>query len=201
MNDERIRRGSYRLSWLLRHGANEVGLAMDAAGWAAVPDVLAETRLDRRELEAVVARNDKRRLQLVGDRVRACQGHSRDGVPVTLDALESSWFRFAGADRIWHGTGLGALEGIAARGIEPSARTHVHLAEGLESKVGKRAKVQVMLAVSVARLVAQGVEVWQAPNGVVLARRVPVAAIEGAHPTSRKAHSWARNARGPFGWL
>lgn len=201
MNSEAVKRSSKTLSWLLRHGAEEARLAMDPAGWVAVADVLAHLRIDRRTLEAVVAENDKRRLELVGERVRACQGHSREGVPVTLEALEASWRPYAGGPRVWHGTALEALTGIGARGIEPSARTHVHLAEALDSRVGKRAKVQVMLAVSVERMTELSAPLFVAPNGVILTRRVPVAAIEGVVATSRKARARARAGDGPFPWL
>ena len=64
-------RVSRRLSWLLRHGAGAVGLDMDAAGWVPVAQVLAAPRISRAELEAAVRTNDKGRLQLAGDRVRA----------------------------------------------------------------------------------------------------------------------------------
>src|SRR5688572_11142619 len=106
-------RVSKRLSWLLRHGANEVGLAMDAAGWAAVEDVLALARIDRTALERVVRDNGKGRLELAGDRVRACQGHSLAGTPVTADALEASWERVVGrTDPLFHGTRRAVVEAI-----------------------------------------------------------------------------------------
>ena len=68
---------SKHLSWLLRHGAVEAGLAMDPAGWADVADVLARTKMTRAQLEEAVRTNTKGRLQQEGDRVRACQGHSQ----------------------------------------------------------------------------------------------------------------------------
>ena len=84
-------RQSKKLSWLLRHGAQQAGLAMDEAGWAAVPDVLRIARMSHRQLRTCVAENNKKRLQLEGDRVRCTQGHSLDGMPVTLEGLEASW--------------------------------------------------------------------------------------------------------------
>ena len=85
MNTKNDIRRSKKLSWLLRHGAREVGLPMDAAGWVSVPEVLRALSITRAQLEHAVATNRKRRLQLDGERVRACQGHSADGTPVTLD--------------------------------------------------------------------------------------------------------------------
>ena len=173
---------SRRLSWLLRHGAVERGLAMDEAGWAAVDDVVAAAGITRAELLRAVEENDKRRLQLDGQRIRACQGHSQAGTPVTREALEASWEPYAGDGLLWHGTGRHALAGIAERGILPGARTHVHLAETPDSHVGKRAAVDVLVAVSAARLQAAGLPVFRAPNGVVLVRRVPPDCIVETRP-------------------
>jgi putative RNA 2'-phosphotransferase len=164
---------SKKLSWLLRHGAPSVGVAMDAAGWVAVDDVLRTLKLSRSTLEQVVEENNKSRLELDGDRVRASQGHSREGMPVTVEALEASWTLLAGVERVWHGTSVDALAGIASEGIHPARRTHVHLAEALESRVGKRANVDVMLAVSTEKLRLAGIGLFRSANGVVLARRVP----------------------------
>lgn len=178
---------SKRLSWLLRHGAPSEGIAMDAAGWVAVSDVLKALRLTREQLAAVVELNSKSRVDLRGDRVRASQGHSTVGMPVTLDALEASWAPFVGPGPIWHGTAIEALRGIGRDGIVPQARTHVHLADGLDSRVGKRASVDVMLEVSVPGLGALGIGVFQSQNGVVLARHVPASAIVGIRALTARA--------------
>lgn len=177
-------RESRQLSWLLRHGAREAGIDMDAAGWANVDAVLAATGLDRAALERAVEQNDKGRLQLDGEQIRACQGHSTENMPVTIDALEASWTEIEPTAPLWHGTTIAALAGIAARGIEPIARTHVHLAEAPDSKVGKRSRVEVLLEVSPACMRRAGLSVFRAQNGVVLVRRVPSDCITSVHPSS-----------------
>lgn len=179
--------GSKQLSWLLRHGASEVGLAMDPAGWADVADVLVQTRLTRAQLETIVRTNDKGRLQLDGDRVRACQGHSTANLAIDRDALEASWRVHDGDAWLWHGTSHEALEGIAREGLLPVARTHVHLADDPKAKVGKRAAVAWLLAVDPVRLRAAGATVFVAPNGVLLARAVPPSCIVGARAMTPRA--------------
>ncbi len=180
-------RASHKLSWLLRHGANEAGLEMDAAGWAEIEDVLRVLRMSRETLEASVRENNKARYEVRGRRIRACQGHSPAGVPVTLDALEGSWDRYEEDGPLWHGTYIGAVAPIAREGILPGERTHVHLAEAVDSKVGKRANVDVMLEVSPARVHAAGVGIFVSPNGVILARAVPPSAIVGIRFMTDKA--------------
>ncbi len=189
---------SKKLSWLLRHGAGEAGLAMDAAGWAETDEVRRLLRLTRADLEAAVRDNTKARLEVRGSRIRACQGHSLRGMPVTLDALEASWDRWDGEGSVYHGTRVAALPGIAREGILAVERTHVHLADALDSTVGKRAAVDVMIEVSPARLAAQGIGLFRAPNGVVLARRVPVEAIVGLVPMIEKARRRAPELRALF---
>jgi putative RNA 2'-phosphotransferase len=192
-------RTSKKLSWLLRHGAAEAGLPMDAAGWAAADDVMRLLRISRSALEEQVARNTKRRLQLVDDRIRCCQGHSTATMPVTLEALEDSWMLYRGAGLIWHGTNLSALPGIEQTGLKALRRTHVHLAEALDSTVGKRSKVAVMLAVCPQRQASAGFPVFASPNGVLLTRRVPRSCIVGVRPMTRRAIARADALYDQFG--
>ncbi len=170
-------RVSRQVSRLLRHTAGERGLAMSPDGWSSIADVCALLGLHRADLDDAVRRNDKARLQVDGDRIRACQGHSLDGMPVTREALERSWRRVEPAGLLWHGTSVTALDGIARTGLAPDRRTHVHLAPAPDSKVGRRSRVDVLLAIDPARLAAHGIAVFEAPNGVLLARAVPLSCV------------------------
>ncbi len=147
---------------------------MTPDGWAAIDDVCALLRMDRTALDIAVEQNDKARLQVDGARIRACQGHSNDGMPVTREALENSWRRVTPAELLWHGTNLAALDAILREGLRPGRRTHVHLAPAQNSPVGKRSRVDVLLGVDAGKL---GQPVFEAPNGVLLVRSVPPEAI------------------------
>jgi putative RNA 2'-phosphotransferase len=169
---------SKKLSWLLRHGARESGLSMDEAGFASVVDVLRLTGLSRAQLEAVVSQNSKARFELKGERVRAVQGHSPKGAPVSLEALERSWEEVLGDAPLYHGTSVGAARAILdSEGVHAASRSHVHLAAAVDATVGKRAGVDVLLVVAPARLREAGLSVFRAPNGVLLARAVPRDAV------------------------
>ncbi|MDI1483829.1 RNA 2'-phosphotransferase [Polyangium sp. y55x31] len=191
---------SKTLSWLLRHGAREAGVSMDAAGWVPVPEVLRYLRISRAALEEVVATNNKSRLTLEGDRVRACQGHSTENMPVTVEALEASWQPYTDGGSLWHGTTVEATAPIAREGLYPQKRTHVHLAPSLESKVGKRSATPVMLEISTERLRDAGLGVWEAQNGVVLVRHVPVSCIVDLACTTRAAKQAEASLRARFGF-
>jgi putative RNA 2'-phosphotransferase len=199
MNSKESTGASKRLSWLLRHGATETGLEMDAAGWADVEDVRRALHMSRDALEAAVRDNSKSRLELRGKRIRACQGHSLAGMPVTREALEASWERVEDDAPVWHGTRVAALDGIAREGILAGERTHVHLAEAVDSTVGKRSAVDVMIEVSPARLRAQGIDLHRSPNGVILARHVPAACIVGLLPMAERARQKEGHLRALFG--
>ena len=196
---KRIVKASKKLSWLLRHGAGEVGLTMDEAGWAPISEVLEHLGIDRQGLEEVAQQNDKARLQIDGQRVRACQGHSLAGMPVTREALEATWARFEGGLSIWHGTNVPAAVMIAHSGIDAGARTHVHLAPTSKSKVGKRFNTPVLLEVSVGKLRGEGLDVFESPNGVVLVRQVPPSCIIGLETTTKKANLRRGELRGLYG--
>jgi len=176
---------SKSLSWLLRHGAGEAGLAMDEAGWAEVSDVLDVLGMTRAQLDLAIANNDKGRLVVEGSRVRACQGHSLAHMPVTREALEASWQVVQPKVSLWHGTRAAAIEGIAREGIVAGLRSHVHLAESADSHVGKRSAVDFLVEVLPAKLAEAGIGVFRSPNGVMLVRHVPLTAIVGLRPCSR----------------
>lgn len=199
MHPNKLKRASQYLSWLLRHGANEAGLSMDSAGWAKTADVRKIARLSQRALDEIVATNNKTRLQVDGDRIRASQGHSMDGTPVTLEALEDSWVVWGGSASIWHGTRPELVESIARKGLLAQSRTHVHLAESVDSRVGKRAGVGVLLEISPARVRAAGLPIFVSDNGVILTRHVPPEAIIALHPLSRRARSAAPKLRAALG--
>jgi putative RNA 2'-phosphotransferase len=191
---------SKKLSWLLRHGAEEAGLEMDAAGWAEVEDVRRVLHIGRDALETAVRDNTKARLERRGTRIRACQGHSLRGMPVTCEALEATWSVLEGDAHVFHGTRIAALEGIVREGILPGDRTHVHLAETTDSTVGKRAAVDVMLAVAPRKLREHGIGLHQSPNGVILARHVPPACIVELVPVVDRARRQELRLRSLFGW-
>jgi putative RNA 2'-phosphotransferase len=178
MNDTQLKKKSIRLTRPLRHGANESNLDMDAAGFARIDDVLRLARLDRASLAVVVAENNKARYEIRGACIRAVQGHSFEGTPVTLEGLEASWERVDGDGIVFHGTSVASAVAIfAGDGIHAATRSHVHLAPSTSSVVGKRAAVDVMLSVSLETMRARDCTIYRASNGVLLARRVPVQAI------------------------
>ena len=180
LHSRTVRNMSKRLSWLLRHGAAQEGLNMDAAGWVNQDELLNYLKLNCASLDQVIMENNKSRFERSEGRVRASQGHSLEEMPVTREALESSWliYEVRGVDSIWHATKESVLDAIKREGIIRGQRTHVHLASTRKSEVGKRMNRAVLLCVSVEKLRAAGQRMYVSPNEVILTRYVPPQCID-----------------------
>ncbi len=192
------KRLSHTLSERLRHAPG--GLPMDAAGWVPVSAVLAALRVTADDLDAVVRDNNKARFTVRDGMIRACQGHSLAGTPVTREALEASWSRDDSGDALWHGTSLAVLSAIAREGIVAGARSHVHLAPATDSAVGKRAGVDALLQVDPHALRRRGIDVFVSDNGVRLVREVPPGCIAGVAAGSARVRDELARIAASLGW-
>jgi putative RNA 2'-phosphotransferase len=165
-------RVSKRLSFVLRHRPDSIGIALDAAGWVDVAELLSALaasglRLTRPELEHVVATNDKRRYVLDGDRIRASQGHS---VAVSLGYEPA-----VPPAELFHGTVERSLPAIQREGLRAGRRHAVHLSTDVETAmaVGARRGRPVVLRVDAAGMAADGWSFTRSANGVWLVEAVP----------------------------
>ncbi|KAF2261712.1 hypothetical protein CC78DRAFT_561637 [Lojkania enalia] len=144
---------SRKVSWLLRHGANQEGLMLGKGGYVNVRDALntpslSKLKITLPELRSVVAENDKQRFSLIRASslnsyndtesddpadylIRANQGHSikvdTEGLltPITPEAGNVPEIVVHGTDeRAW---GLILKSG----GLRRMGRNHIHFAAGL----------------------------------------------------------------------
>ncbi|MFG1779743.1 RNA 2'-phosphotransferase [Micromonospora sp. NPDC049051] len=179
MDHRALVRLSKRISLALRHEPARFGLAPDRAGWVPVDDLLAAMRIDRTDLDAVVAGNDKQRFAVErgadgGERIRASQGHS---IPVELGLAPSP-----PPARLYHGTSRLVLDSIRATGLHRAGRHHVHLSpdEATARRVGaRRAGELVVLTVDAAAMARDGHTFYRSANGVWLTDAVPARYLAG----------------------
>ena len=164
---------SKRLSYVLRHRPDCIGIVLDDAGWVDVDALLAALAaagqpVTRAELEHVVATNDKRRFALdaSGTRIRASQGHS---IAVALGYPPST-----PPAVLFHGTTERALAAVLAEGLRPGRRHAVHLSPDATTArvVGARRGRPVVLEVDAAAMTADGVVFTRSANGVWLVAAV-----------------------------
>jgi len=179
MTDDKLTKTSRFLSLVLRHRPQEIGLALDPAGWAVIEELLAKLEhagraLTRAQLEEIVATSDKQRFAISEDglRIRANQGHSID---VDLGLPPS-----APPDVLYHGTATRNTAAILRSGIEKRARHHVHLSADTTTarSVGSRYGVPVLLRVDARRMAADGHVFRCSDNGVWLVDAVPAQYLE-----------------------
>lgn len=158
---------SKRMSKALRHKPERVGLTLDPAGWVPVADLLNALGISEADMHEVVARNDKNRFTVVGDRIRANQGHSVE-VDLGLPAATPP-------DQLFHGTVTQYLDDIMRDGLRPMSRHDVHLSPDRETaqRVGARRGRPLILAVDARQMHADGHEFRMSANGVWLAQHVP----------------------------
>lgn len=177
-----LKKHSKRLSYILRHAPEDVGLTLGEGGWVLVEDLLCGFRnkgwtLSRNELEQVVATNDKKRFTLSTDglRIRAAQGHS---VEITSD-LEA----IAPPTLLYHGTAMRNLDAILREGLRPMSRQHVHLSLDIATAktVGQRHGKPIVLTVAAGKMAGAGFMFFCADNGVWLTHAVPAEFLSFPH--------------------
>ncbi|MGL4461139.1 MAG: RNA 2'-phosphotransferase [Planctomycetia bacterium] len=168
-------RTSKFLSLVLRHKPEEIGLTLDANGWADVEELIRLAKQHGRRLtlpllEQIVAENDKKRFAFSEDgrRIRASQGHSVE-VDLALPPAQPPGV-------LYHGTAERSVESIRAGGLHSANRQHVHLsAEAATAvKVGQRHGKPVVSVVRAGEMAAAGHTFFLSANGVWLTERVPV---------------------------
>jgi putative RNA 2'-phosphotransferase len=174
MPDERTTRASKFLSLVLRHKPDEIGIALDSAGWVDVDVLLAAMAAHGRaitidELRHVVETSDKKRFALSEDgrRIRASQGHSVE--------VELGYEPATPPDVLFHGTVERFLPSIREHGLMKGARHHVHLSADVETatKVGSRRGSAVVLTIDAAGMAREGLLFFVSANGVWLTDEVP----------------------------
>ncbi|WP_433236537.1 RNA 2'-phosphotransferase [Streptosporangium sp. CA-135522] len=172
MDDRRRIRVSKFLSRHLRHEPGRIGLVLGSQGWTGIDALLVAAArhgfaITRDELAQVVARDDKQRFAVDGDRIRANQGHSV-AVDLDLPVAEPPAFLF-------HGTVSRSVAAIREEGLRPMNRHAVHLSPDRETaiRVGARRGRPVVLVVRSGDMCRAGHEFRISANGVWLVSHVP----------------------------
>ena len=174
-DDLRVRL-SKKMAGLLRHYPERYGLRVDREGWARIEDLVEALHripgfewVEKKHILEVVARDEKGRYEIRGDRIRARYGHS---IPVEpgLEVLEEPP-RF-----LYHGTVEESLASIRKKGILPMKRRMVHLSYTLADVVEtarRHGPRVVVLIVDTQCLKGRGLTLYRAGPRVVTVRWVP----------------------------
>jgi putative RNA 2'-phosphotransferase len=179
MRDRTVKVSKF-LSLVLRHKPEQIGLKLNAEGWASVRQLLRACNahgfpLSYEELEEVVAANDKKRFSFNpnGQLIRANQGHSVN--------VELGYKPIEPPEVLYHGTADRFLNSIKREGIVKGRRHHVHLSKDISTatKVGQRHGKVIVLEVDSRRMQIDGHNFYLSENGVWLTEYVQPEYIRG----------------------
>ncbi len=174
MNPQAVKISKF-LSLVLRHEPERIGIALDAAGWTSVNELLAACRahgnsISLEQLQEVVADNDKKRFSFSedGSLIRASQGHSVE--------VELGYETAIPPAKLFHGTAERFLASIKEQGLLKRQRHHVHLSADIETatNVGQRHGKPAVLQVESEKMQQDGFIFYLSTNGVWLTEHVPV---------------------------
>jgi len=163
------------VSFLLRH--DPMGLVMDEEGFVDLGELVSKVKerfpgVDLGFLRRLVEEGERKRFEIVGDRIRALYGHS---FPVYLRLEEDR-----GVKWLYHGTTSEAAEVILEKGLQPMKRMWVHLSRTIHiaNQVGKRRTSSPMiLAVDCVEARKAGLKFYKASDQVYLCKSVPAKCI------------------------
>jgi len=167
---------SKEVSYALRHAPHEYELEMDEDGFVPISQLLAalnetghyEKEVTKEDLEYIIKTGDKKRHEIVGDKIRALYGHS---FPMRIKKNQ-----VVPPDVLYHGTTHRALEAILKEGLKPMARQYVHLSKDIDTalSVGKRRDEHpVLLKIDAKAAHQAGISFYEGNDKVVLADFVP----------------------------
>jgi len=115
----------------------------------------------------IVEKSERRRFEIVGDKIRALYGHT---IPVELELSEDK-----GVKVLYHGTTPEAASKILKEGIKPMKRRWVHLSPTIETamQVGlRRTRNPVILEIDVEKARKKGLKFYKATEKVYLCKKV-----------------------------
>ena len=165
------------LAFLLRHGAAEFGLELDAQGWASVDDIIGimqkkKPGFNSDDLKYIVETDSKGRFEIKHNRIRARYGHSIKIEPHGTPSKPP--------EILYHGTARRNLGLILSQGLKPMRRQYVHMSINIEDarKVGRRhAENVAILKIRAVDTYSSGIEFIR-ESDTYLARRIPAEFIE-----------------------
>jgi putative RNA 2'-phosphotransferase len=169
---------SQTMSFVLRHSPETFSIALDSGGWAKTSELAEALTVHFGELisvekiDEVVAHDSKKRYAILGELIRASQGHS---IPVDLELVPQ-----VPPAILFHGTVEANIVSIMGTGLNSGSRIFVHLSESVETatQVAARYGIPVILEVNTIEATASGVEFFKSENNVWLASHVPAEFIK-----------------------
>ena len=153
---------SKRLSYVLRHKPDSIGIKLDEQGWTEIALLIEKLNISISELEYVVSNNAKQRFSIANNNIRANQGHS---IKVNLGLISKR-----PPIELYHGTTGKNYERIKIDGLLKMNRNHVHLSEDFETakQVGSRHGKPIILKIDCEQMANDQIQFFQSENKIWL---------------------------------
>ena len=167
---------SKEISYALRHAPWEYELELDELGFVPIAQLLHalnesgayEREITQADLEQIIVTSEKKRHEIVADKIRALYGHTvpqiikkEPGIPPAV---------------LYHGTTRRVLPQILQDGLKPMRRQYVHLSIDVETatRVGKRRDPEpVILKIDTEAAQKADIQFYIGNDKVWLCNRVP----------------------------
>ncbi len=167
---------SKEISYALRHAPWEYELELDENGFVPIEQLLHslnspneyEREITKSDLEYIISNSDKKRHEIVGNKIRALYGHS---VPTKIEKTLS-----IPPNILYHGTAERFVESIMKEGLLPMKRQYVHLSVDIDMAmlVGKRRDINpTILEVDAKAASNDGIKFYVGNDKVWLCDAVP----------------------------
>lgn len=171
---------SKTISWILRHGINELGLFIDEKGRITLEQLLNIKQIKKLNatesiIRNIVDTNDKQRFNLEEVNgiwmIGANQGHSKD-IGSKIDNTQLMELIIEPVELCIHGTYSNIIEEIKKYGLKIMSRTHIHFAIDYPSNdkiiSGARKSANVFLELDMKLAMDDGIKFFLSKNGVIL---------------------------------
>ena len=167
---------SKEVSYALRHAPWEYELELDENGFVPIEQLLNSLNslneygreIKKEDLEYIIENSDKKRLEIIGDKIRALYGHS---VPIKIEKTIAT-----PPDVLYHGTAKRFIDAIMKEGLLPMNRQYVHLSvdTDMATLVGQRRDENpVILEIDAKSAVNDGIKFYIGNDKVWLCDEMP----------------------------
>lgn len=177
--DRQLTRLSKRLSFVLRHHPDKIGIHLDQYGRVNLADLITHfnrhfgTPINEAIIRKIMTQSDKQRYAIEGSMIRALYGHSIPVKPLTPPTMPP--------EVLYHGTTHSAARFIETEGLKKMDRDFVHLSANVKMavQVGRRRDPKpVIFEVAASRAAQSGILFYPTESGVWLVDAMPAAFLK-----------------------
>lgn len=172
--DHQLTRLSKRLSFVLRHHPDKIGIRLDHYGRVDLQTLIEKfnrhygTPISEKIIREIMKDSDKQRYAIEGNTIRALYGHSVPVEPLTPPTEPP--------EKLYHGTTHVAAEFIVDEGLKKMDRDFVHLSANTKMavQVGKRRDPHpVIFEVAARKAAGSGILFYPTQSGIWLVDAMP----------------------------